>query len=120
MPSGERRKHPRLPLRQTRAHHRKWDGVVLDLSLGGMAVETTCGLDIGSHHRLGLTRGSRRVQIEGVIRWCRLARTVRLADRDVMAVYRAGLMFPCSDSLAAVFDGSDSAEWCDPLLFGSR
>lgn len=120
MPSGERRKHPRLPLRHTRAHHRKWVGVVLDLSLGGLAIETTCGLEIGSQHQLRLTRGSRQVEVEGVIRWCRLARTVRLADRDVMPVYRAGLMFPCSNNLAAVLDGSDSAEWCDPRLFCSR
>jgi hypothetical protein len=64
-----------------------------NLSLGGFAVRTNSQLQVGRIYsfRLGDDRDS--VQLEGKVKWCRLAGTVKLESGDVAPVYSAGVAF---------------------------
>lgn len=66
---------------------------VLDLSLGGVALESRDYLQFGRHYNLDLEDGDRVLSMVGTVAWCRLMRTERNQVGEVEPVYHAGLRF---------------------------
>lgn len=72
---------------------------VLNLSLGGMAVETSSCLQFGREYTLKLDGGDGlEVSLSGSVAWCSLRRTSRSGSGEVVPIYRAGLKFASLDS----------------------
>lgn len=66
---------------------------VLNLSLGGMAVETHDYLRFGRQYSVNLDHEGRRVTLVATVAWCKLKGTRRQSSGEVAPVYRAGLRF---------------------------
>ncbi|MEE8277270.1 MAG: PilZ domain-containing protein, partial [Thermoanaerobaculia bacterium] len=66
---------------------------VVNLSLGGMALETSRYLDFGRDYRMRINDGRNSFSLTGRVVWCCLGRTVKAKGDDVLPVYRAGFQF---------------------------
>ncbi len=66
---------------------------ILDVGSIGMQLETMENLPLGRQDTFELVARSRRMSIPGRVAWCHLVRTVKTADGDQVAVYRAGVRF---------------------------
>ena len=66
---------------------------VINVSLGGMALETHSYLQFGRAYTLRLEGGERRLSLTGTVAWCSLRQTAKSEDGEVLPVYRAGLKF---------------------------
>lgn len=66
---------------------------VVNLSLGGMALETNDYLHFGRRYGVNLDNGGRRVSLEASVAWCKLRGTEKNQLGEVLPVYRAGLRF---------------------------
>ena len=66
---------------------------VVNLSLGGMALETNDYLQFGRRYSVNLDNGGRRVTLVATVAWCRLRSTKKNPSGEVVPVYRAGLRF---------------------------
>jgi len=66
---------------------------VVNLSIAGMAVRIGSPLRVGNSYAFSLGGGGKRMDLEGIVRWCRLRRTRRQEDGDVEPVYEAGISF---------------------------
>lgn len=98
-------------------------GRVIDLSLGGMGIETMTALRIGSRHTFStfsVTFAERPVTVEAEIRWCRLTQTIGKGPGEVAAIYRAGLAFTRHLDLFPEGGLKNNAEWFDPEVRVSR
>ena len=89
--TSERRENHRLPIKGSSVQGAMMQGQVLNLSLNGLAIETTDGLHIGKKHRLRMKLESRILVLEATVRWCRLKRIHPKLDGDLVPIYRAGL-----------------------------
>lgn len=114
MCNGEKRKHPRLSIRHTGVRNGFLVGRVLNMSLGGLALESTTALTIGSSQTFRVAIGEHAVKVAGEIRWCRLTHTVGKGKGEVVAIFRAGFSF--SRPLALFSEGGlqNSGGWFDP------
>ncbi len=120
MTSGERRKHPRLSIQGATVRNSLLVGRVLNMSLGGLAIETTTALRIGGSYSFRAEIHEHSLEIEAQIRWCRLARTLRTGDDEVRAIFRAGVCF-ARPLLLFSEDGLQNSEaWFDPEVRVSR
>lgn len=72
---------------------------VINVSLGGMAIETHKYLQVGSSCPLRFDRSGRLLVFNAIVVWSQLIRTVAVGKNEVRPVYRAGLRF--SDLSAA-------------------
>ena len=116
MNTGERRSHPRLVLRHTYARNALLKGRVLNVSLGGLALESLSGLGTGPLHRLRVTLRDRPFDLEAEVRWCRLTQTITRRPGEVAAIYRAGFAFSRPLELFSERGLQNSGEWFDPEL----
>jgi len=66
---------------------------ILDISAGGMQVETASHLTVGRRYAFRLQREGRTLQIRGKVAWSVLTGTARLAEVEVAPVYKAGIAF---------------------------
>ncbi len=66
---------------------------VQNLSVSGMAVETSARLTVGRSYRFKLRHRDRVLPVAGTVAWSFLHRTQRNAVGDVQPVYRAGVRF---------------------------
>ncbi len=66
---------------------------VVNLSVSGMAVETSGRLNLGRSYSFKLRDGDAEVAIPGRVVWCVLGHTRRAAGGEVAPVYRAGVEF---------------------------
>ena len=78
---------------QTRIRNGLLTGQVVNLSLGGLAMESTTGLRIGSRHGFRIKFADKTFRVEGKICWCRLSRTVRRREGEVVPIFRTGIAF---------------------------
>lgn len=69
------------------------DVTVLNLSLAGMAVETTQQLKLGKVYSVKLGNGSGFVDVDGTVRWCHLIRTKEGPGGEPVNVYHVGITF---------------------------
>jgi hypothetical protein len=118
--SGERRLNPRLTTRQTTIRNALLVGRVIDLSLGGLGIETMTALRIGSRHNFSVVFAEKPVTIEAEIRWCRLTQTIGKGPGEVVAIYRAGLALTRTLDLFPEGGLKNNAEWFDPEVRVSR
>jgi hypothetical protein len=113
MSNGEQRHFPRLPVQQTRIHNGLLTGQVVNLSLGGLAMESTTGLRIGSLHGFRIKFAQRTFRVEGRICWCRLTRTVRRQEGEVVPIFRTGITFTQTPVLFSGTELQSTGEWLD-------
>lgn len=69
------------------------DARVLNMSLTGLAVETTSLLKLGSSYWVRLPQGEGELKFKATVSWCRLVGVRRSASGDSGPVYNAGLDF---------------------------
>ncbi len=117
---GERRKHPRLAVRNARIRNVLIAGEVLNLSLGGLAMESGVAARVGSRQQFRLVLADRSLPIEGVVCWCRLRRTEKRGRGEVAAVFRMGLSFTRAPELFLRPRLRRSGDWIEPDLNLSR
>ena len=120
MTTGEKRQHPRLTTRQTTIRNVLLVGRVLNMSIGGLGIETTTGLRIGSRHSFSVIFAEKPVGIEAEIRWCRLTQTIGKGPGEVAAIYRAGLSFTRTLDLFPDGGLKNNGGWFDPEVRVSR
>lgn len=90
----ELRRHKRFDVddvRGTLVHN--LDARVLNMSLTGMAIETSTKLAVGGSYRLRIPHRRDDVRFEARVKWCRLIRTEKSEAGDVVPVYQAGIDF---------------------------
>lgn len=66
---------------------------ILDISVGGMLVETDKRLNPGSEHILKLRHKDKIIPIKSVVAWCLLGKSMRNQKGEVIPIYHAGLEF---------------------------
>jgi hypothetical protein len=120
MKAGEKRQHPRLITQQTTIRNALLVGRVLNMSLGGLGIETATGLRIGSRHSFSVIFAEQPVEIEAEIRWCRLTQTIGKGPGEVAAIYRAGLSFTRTLDLFPDGGLKNNGGWFDPEVRVSR
>jgi hypothetical protein len=69
------------------------EGRVLNMSLTGLAVETTSMLRLGATYWLRLPRGGDELRFKATVAWCHLERTRKNHQGESVPVYHAGLDF---------------------------
>jgi hypothetical protein len=69
------------------------DATVLNLSLGGMALESSHPLQVGRRYSFRIRDGAELVNLSGVVAWCNLRRTRREAGDEIVPCYHAGVRF---------------------------
>ena len=91
---SERRKHPRYDVAGLRGHLVVPIQIrVINVSLGGMALETNSYLQFGRAYTFKLEGGEQSLSLTGTVAWCSLKKTLRSPTGEVLPVYRAGLKF---------------------------
>ena len=91
---GERRGHTRLPVEGISGGFLfSTNARILNLSLDGMALETSDYLQVGRVYALKLTQDDDEVALRGRVVWCRMVGTTRLENGETTPLYRAGLKF---------------------------
>ena len=71
---------------------------VVNVSLGGMAIETNSYLQFGRAYTLKLEGGGQSLSLTGTVAWCSLRQTTKNSNGEVLPVYRAGLKFEALSS----------------------
>jgi len=66
---------------------------VINVGLGGMALETNSYLQFGRAYTLKLEGGGQSLSLTGTVAWCSLRETTRSPEGEIWPVYRAGLKF---------------------------
>ncbi len=90
---SERRQHPRHPVAGVSGTFLfSTEGKILNLSLDGMAVETSDYLQVGRTYSLKLAQAGEELLLMGKVVWCRMVRTDRSLG-DIKPIYAAGVRF---------------------------
>ena len=66
---------------------------VLDLSVLGMAIETSSWLQVGQRYRLRMVHPDHSVDYDSQVVWCHLVGSQPAGSGDVRPIYQAGLQF---------------------------
>lgn len=66
---------------------------VLNLSMSGIAVETTRQLKLGKVYSVKLGSETDFVDVEATVKWCHLVGTRKAPDGEMYSIYKAGLTF---------------------------
>jgi c-di-GMP-binding flagellar brake protein YcgR len=66
---------------------------IIDMSIGGMSVETDKRMNPGSKHILQLKHKEKVISLEGIVAWCLLGRSQRSLSGEVIPIYNAGVEF---------------------------
>ena len=91
---GERRRHPRLPVEGVSGGFLfSTSARIINLSLDGMAFETSDYLQVGRVYALKLTQDDDELALRGRVVWCRMVGTRRLENGETTPLYSAGLQF---------------------------
>jgi len=90
----QRRRHRRHEVRNLRGSLLfRLDIKILNLSIAGLAVESTQQLKQGRIYSFRLGEGDASINLDATVCWCRLTGTRRGASGEGEAVYQAGLSF---------------------------
>jgi len=71
---------------------------VINLSLGGLALETNSYLHFGRAYTLKLEDDEYSFSLSGTVAWCSLKKTIKNEAGEVLPIYRAGLKFEALSS----------------------
>jgi hypothetical protein len=91
----ERRRAPRYPVQDVRGRMvLTANARILNMSLAGMAVESTANLRVGRSYALRLTHGDAvGPELSGTVVWCHLKSTRPVDAGDRTPIYEAGMQF---------------------------
>ncbi len=90
----ERRSHKRYEVDNVEGEVTySFDVKIINMSLEGMAIETSKMLGIDKNYSIKLHNHDKTILIDGQIVWSRLQRTVRTETGDVVPIYRSGIRF---------------------------
>jgi hypothetical protein len=120
---AERRSHPRHPVTGvTGSFLFSTDGRILNLSLDGVALETSDYLQVGRVYSLKLAQEDEELLLKGRVVWCRMVATSRSEAGEQHPLYNAGVQFEelMSDTAREVhrFLGSHAVISVATRLFG--
>lgn len=87
----ERRDHQRFVGDDVTLRSLRLRAKALDLSQGGLGIETLQQPLIGSEYGFQVHHRKTVAEIEARVRWCVLKRTIRTPAGDVLPVFQAGL-----------------------------
>jgi hypothetical protein len=94
MPSKEKRRYPRHDVPDLEGCLLfSMDVDVVNMSLSGMAIETTARVEMGKSYAMKLRHDTGQIPLAGRVVWCHLDRTRRTNSGDVVPVYRSGIQF---------------------------
>jgi len=71
---------------------------VINMSLGGLALETNSYLQFGRAYTLKLEGTGQSLSLTGTVAWCSLRKTTKSPAGEILPVYRAGLKFEALSS----------------------
>lgn len=91
----ERRRAPRYPVQDVRGKLLlTTSATIINMSLTGLAVESSANLRVGRSYTLALTHGLQTgPALTGVVVWCHLKATRPSGSGESSAVYEAGIQF---------------------------
>ncbi|RMG04558.1 MAG: PilZ domain-containing protein [Nitrospirae bacterium] len=69
------------------------DAKIINMSLEGMAIETTRRLNINSDYSVRLRHEDQHLELKGKVVWSTLSRTEKTPDGDIVPIYKAGIRF---------------------------
>ena len=92
---SDKRSSPRYAVQDVKGTlHLSSEARILNMSLTGMAVETTTSMRVGRTYAINLRHGEApAVRLAGTVAWCRLKSLRRRDDGETSAVYEAGVRF---------------------------
>ncbi len=91
---GRKRKHKRYPVDGLHGNMLLASNInVINLSLGGAAIEAEKRLNIGSEYTLKLESGKEPLSLKGVVVWSVISKSRQTEKGDSVPVYTAGLQF---------------------------
>lgn len=94
MPEQKKRRHQRYEVHDLHGSLLfKVDVTVLNLSLSGMAVETTQQLRLGRVYSVRLGSGRGGVDVDGTVKWCHLMKTKEGPGGQPVNVFHVGITF---------------------------
>ncbi|MFH0932882.1 MAG: DUF2934 domain-containing protein [Nitrospirota bacterium] len=90
----ERRRHKRLIVKgiQRNALH-SINTKILNISAGGVAIETTKKLKINKEYGLKINQRGNALSLKGLVIWAFLTRIEKKESGDIIPVYKAGMKF---------------------------
>ena len=120
---AERRVHPRHPVAGVSGNFLfSTDGKILNLSLDGMAIETSEYLQVGRTYSLKLVHEDEELILDGQVVWCRMVGTAQSDDDGQRPLYNAGVHFAglMSETSREVhrFLGANAVVSLESRLFG--
>lgn len=93
-PESEQRRYPRYEVAGLGGHLVVPIQIrVINVSLGGMALETNSYLQFGRGYTVRLEGGGQSLSLTGTVAWCSLRETTKSLEGEILPVYRAGLQF---------------------------
>ncbi len=66
---------------------------IIDISVGGAAIEATKKLEINKEYRLHINHKGTPIKLEGRVVWSILAREEKKESGDIIAIYKGGMKF---------------------------
>ena len=90
----ERRKHKRLIVKgiQRNVPH-SLNTKIINISVGGVAIETTKKLERNKEYDLRINHGGNALRLKGRVIWAVLTRIEKKESGDIIPVYKAGMKF---------------------------
>lgn len=90
----ERRRHKRLIVKgiQRNVPH-SLNSKIINISVGGLSVETTKKLERNKEYDLKITHGGNTLRLKGRVIWALLTRIEKKESGDIIPVYKAGMKF---------------------------
>jgi hypothetical protein len=90
----EKRRYKRFPITGTRIKFLHSSKVkIIDISVGGAAIEATKKLEINKGYRLHINHKGSSITLEGRMVWSVLARQEKRESGDIIMVYKGGMQF---------------------------
>jgi c-di-GMP-binding flagellar brake protein YcgR len=66
---------------------------ILDMSVGGIAIQTDKRLKIGGEYSITIEGKGRILNVKVIVAWSSLIKTIRDAENNIIPIYKAGLKF---------------------------
>lgn len=90
----KKRRHKRYEVEKLNGHILyPIDAHILNISLNGMAIESTRKLNVNKEFTLNIRNGRTLDRLTGNVVWCTLSRTARSKTNETVPIYKAGLKF---------------------------
>jgi len=91
----ERRKHKRLMVKKgnPKIIPHFLDTKIVNISVGGIAIETTTRLEINKEYGLKINQRGNAFRLKGRVVWAVLMRAEKKESGDIIPVYKAGIEF---------------------------